>query len=81
MLDHFKINIRDIFLDTSAFKNRKAKGFVNRDFENVQYFCLTETSVAQMKHSGFRTLSASDYSSEGVLGGVSLWTWPQGRSA
>ena len=43
-----KVNRRDVFLDTSTFKNRKARRFINRTFENIQYFCLTKTSVAQM---------------------------------
>ena len=48
MLDSSKVNRRDVFLDTSTFKNRKARRFINRTFENIQYFCLTKTSVAQM---------------------------------
>lgn len=48
MLESSKVNRRDVFLDTSTFKNRKARRFINRTFENIQYFCLTKTSVAQM---------------------------------
>lgn len=47
VLDHSKVNREDVFLDTGTFKNRKARRFINRALENVQYFCLTKTSVAQ----------------------------------
>lgn len=47
-LGHSQVNIRDIFLDTNTFKNRKARRFINRAFENAQYFRLKKTSVAQL---------------------------------
>lgn len=77
-LGHSKVNTRNIFLETSTFKNRKARRFINRAFENVQYFCLTKTSVAQLSIWNTECFS---YPSGGVLAGGFQWSWLQGRSA
>lgn len=49
--------------------------FVNRAFENMQYFCFTKTSVA---HMNIVNTECFTFCWGGVLGGGSLWTWLQG---